>query len=78
MAPGCCVVLIAEEDLKILGVMDRDGDSVVSGSLRSEQPFVLPCWKGRYSISILISKIDCDQMLDRIESDGVQRAKAVK
>lgn len=78
MAPGCCVVLIAEEDLKILGVMDRDGDSVVSGSLRSEQPFVLPCWKGRYSISILISKIDCDQMLDRIESDGVQRAKVVK
>jgi multisite-specific tRNA:(cytosine-C5)-methyltransferase len=77
MAPGCCVVLIADEDLKMLGLMDRNDGSGVSGSLRSEQPFVLPCWKGKYTISTLVSNIDCVQMLEQIESEGEQRAKVL-
>ena len=86
---GCCVALLAEEDLKALGLVERDADSGISGSLRSEQPFLLPCWKGKVNLGVMVrietvlfsylplsrtlshyqaSKIDCDQMLDRIES----------
>jgi len=63
---GCCVVLMADDDLKRLGLVDRDGGSGVSGSLRSERPFLVPCWKGRVNLGVMASKIDCDQMLDMI------------
>ena len=71
MKRGCCVALMDDVDLRTLGLIDR-GDSGVSGSLRSEQPFVLPCWMGNYQITVMVSKMDCAQMLDRIESARAQ------
>ena len=68
IGPGCCVVLIAGEDLRNLSLINQGNDSGISGSLRSEQPFTLPCWKGKSNLSVMVSKIDCQQMLDRIQS----------
>ena len=65
------MALMDDVDLRTLGLIDR-GDSGVSGSLRSEQPFVLPCWMGNYQITVMVSKMDCAQMLDRIESARAQ------
>jgi multisite-specific tRNA:(cytosine-C5)-methyltransferase len=65
MKPGCCVALLSDQDLETLGLLKMVG---IAGSLRSRQPFVLPCWKGRSSLSVMVSKVDCHQMAERIEA----------
>eukprot|EP00890_Picochlorum_soloecismus_P002090 jgi/Picsp_1/2882/NSC_01107-R1_protein len=62
---GCCIALMREDDLSKLG-LGRDSNET-QGGLAANSPFAVPCWRGRTSINIMVSKLDCAQMLDRLE-----------
>lgn len=63
---GCCIALMREEDLSKLG-LGKDSNET-QGGLASNSPFAVPCWRGRASINVMLSKIDCAQMLERLET----------
>jgi multisite-specific tRNA:(cytosine-C5)-methyltransferase len=63
---GCCVALMREEDLSKLG-LGKDSNET-QGGLAANSPFAIPCWRGRASINVMVSKLDCAQMLERLET----------
>lgn len=60
---GSCVALLHDDYLKELGLQES-----AQGGLRAHAPFAIPCWRGRSGINAMVSRLDCDQMLDRLES----------
>ncbi|KAI8103000.1 hypothetical protein M9434_005788 [Picochlorum sp. BPE23] len=60
---GSCVALLQDDYLKELGLQES-----TQGGLRAHAPFAIPCWRGRSGINAMVSRLDCDQMLDRLES----------
>lgn len=62
---GCCIAVLHKEYLKELNLEEDDS---LGGGLRADAPFVIPCWKGRSSINVMLARPECDQMFDRIES----------
>lgn len=62
---GCCVAILHKDYLKELNLEEDDS---LGGGLRADAPFVIPCWKGRTSINVMVARPDCEQMIDRLES----------
>lgn len=62
---GCCVAILHKEYLVKLNLEEDDS---LGGGLRADAPFVIPCWRGRSSINVMVARPECEQMLDRLES----------
>ena len=62
---GCCVAVLRPEDLASIGLQESS-----SGGLLAEAPFAVPCWRGRGTMNVMVSKLDCSQMLERLEHHG--------
>ena len=65
---GCFVALMREDDLSKLNLGLGKDSNETQGGLAANSPFAIPCWRGRASINVMVSKLDCAQMLDRLET----------
>ncbi|CAG9464524.1 unnamed protein product [Pedinophyceae sp. YPF-701] len=74
---GCCVVLLKDEDAKVLGyaVSDRSNDT---HGFAAASPLAIACWRGVGSVSILMSKTDARVMLDRLRDAMKGKQKAAE
>jgi len=62
---GCCVATLRVEDVAAL---ELAGDGDAEGGLASNAPIAIVCWRGRATLNVLVSKQECSQMADRLET----------
>lgn len=76
-ACGGCVVRLAPADAAALGIAggDRDDDG---GALAANAPLAVCVWRTRASLGVLVTKAECDDMLERISDGEARRAAAAK
>ncbi|KAK4773771.1 hypothetical protein SAY87_028790 [Trapa incisa] len=55
LLPGCCVVVLKDED-----------DSKSSLARKAAGQIAIGCWKGKASLSVLVTAIDCQELLERL------------
>jgi hypothetical protein len=71
---GCCVATLRAEDVAAL---DLAGEGDAEGGLASNAPIAIVCWRGRGTLNVLVSKQECAQLADRLET-AVAAKKAAK
>ncbi|KAF3439255.1 hypothetical protein FNV43_RR17531 [Rhamnella rubrinervis] len=54
LMPGCCVVVL------------RKGDASLDHSKVDESTIAIGCWKGRASLTVMVTAIDCQELLERL------------
>ncbi|XP_020233288.1 tRNA (cytosine(34)-C(5))-methyltransferase [Cajanus cajan] len=55
LMPGCCVVIMSK------------GNSVATESLQvDESTIAIGCWKGRARLSVMVTAMDCQELLERL------------
>ncbi|KAG7671388.1 hypothetical protein Ndes2526A_g02089 [Nannochloris sp. 'desiccata'] len=62
---GCCVATLRAEDVAGL---ELAGEGDAEGGLASNAPIAIVCWRGRGTLNVLVSKQECAQMADRLET----------
>lgn len=55
---GCCVAILRDDDVTKLGLLAQS---------ESPTPVAVACWRGRGSLNVLMSKQECEQMVDRLK-----------
>jgi multisite-specific tRNA:(cytosine-C5)-methyltransferase len=72
---GCCVATLRAEDVAEL---ELAGEGDAEGGLASNAPIAIVCWRGRGTLNVLVSKQECAQMADRLETAvAAKKAAAV-
>eukprot|EP00884_Botryococcus_braunii_P007399 jgi/Botrbrau1/16660/Bobra.0068s0076.1 len=64
ISSGCCVCTLREEEAKELGLQEYE--TLGEGALTVNAPLAVCCWRGRASISILMSKGERSQMCEKL------------
>lgn len=55
LLPGCCVVILGK------------GNTVATESLKvDESTIAIGCWRGRARLSVMVTAMDCQEMLERL------------
>jgi hypothetical protein len=70
---GCCVALLRPHDAAALGLASEDS---ATGGLAANAPLAISCWRGRGCVNTLVSKQECAQMAERIQTAIAARDKA--
>ncbi|XP_031491987.1 uncharacterized protein LOC116258757 isoform X1 [Nymphaea colorata] len=66
LSAGCCVVVLHKGEGPVPDVIVVDGSTIAIG-----------CWKGRTNLSIMVSQVECQELLDRLsgQSSSLQETK---
>eukprot|EP00798_Chlamydomonas_sp_ICE-L_P013850 gene13850-19773_t len=70
---GCFIAEMVPADAAALGF--SHGTHETDGALAANAPLAISAWKGRASISHMVEKAECIQMIDKIESAVARAAK---
>jgi hypothetical protein len=62
---GCCVATLRDADVAALGLAS---DGAAEGALAVNAPVAVACWRGRGSLNVLVSRQECEQMVDRLRA----------
>jgi hypothetical protein len=76
VAPGGSVARLAAADAAALGLAGgaEGGEGDDGGALAASAPLAICAWRTRASLSVLVSKTECDAMLERI-AEGERRRR---
>ncbi|XP_030463257.2 uncharacterized protein LOC115683020 isoform X2 [Syzygium oleosum] len=55
LLPGCCVI-----------VLWKDNEDSSNPNLVHESPIAIGCWRGKASLSVMVTAIDCQELLERL------------
>ncbi|OWM65646.1 RNA cytosine-C(5)-methyltransferase NSUN2-like isoform X2 [Punica granatum] len=53
LQPGCCVIVLKSEEMPLSGLDTADR-------------IAIGCWKGKASLSVLVTAIDCQELMERL------------
>ncbi len=74
---GGAVARLAASDAAALGLAGgRAGDDEDGGALAANAPLAMCAWRTRASLSVLVTKAECDDMLQRIRAGEKKMAAA--
>lgn len=55
LLPGCCVIVLRK---------DNEGSS--NPNLVHESPIAIGCWRGKATLSVMVTALDCQELLERL------------
>ncbi|KAL7602109.1 hypothetical protein Lser_V15G22459 [Lactuca serriola] len=59
LALGCCVVVLNKDN-------ENEGEGALDRPKVDKSTIVIGCWKGRSSLSVMVTAVDCQELLERL------------
>lgn len=72
---GCCVATLRDVDIARLGMAS---EGTAEGALAVNAPIAVACWRGRGSLNVLVSRQECEQMVDRLRAAIAEEGGVMK